>query len=86
MLVVARSQRRQRRSRSDWAKTRRYKLFVLVCIEVSIRAHYKTNTDSIQKVCIQYFQDLLACITLYWFVLLCIGLYLNRLELCIGPY
>ena len=66
LLVVARTQRRQRRRRrSNWAKTRQYKLFVLVRIDCSIRAQYKTITDSIQTVCIQYFHGVFTCIGLY---------------------
>ena len=66
LLVVARTQRRQRRRRrSNWAKTRQYKLFVLVRIDCSIRSQYKTITDSIQTVCIQYFHGVFTCIGLY---------------------
>ena len=50
-------------------------IFVLVRIRSSIRAQYTTNTDSIQKVCIQYFHDVFACIGLYSFVLVCIVIY-----------
>ena len=62
--VVARTPRRQRRRRSNWAKTRQYELFVLVCIDSSITFTIQTNTDSIQKVCIQYLYDVFACIGL----------------------
>jgi hypothetical protein len=68
LLVVARSQRRQRRRHSNWAKTRRYELFVLVRIEFSKRAQYK-------QILIQYKKSILNTFTIYWLVFVCIDLY-----------
>ena len=66
--VVARTPRRQRRRRSNWAKTRQYELFVLVRIDSSIRSQYK-------QILIQYKKSVFNTFTLYWFVLVCIVTY-----------